>query len=96
MQRKGANFSPKVKVGILKFVRFLNSSFIKRAKAFTFELHEGTIYSFVKFKYESFSSNIEQALEKTNKNKQPPQKTKKQCKYIRSEEQIDFFVRFYQ
>ena len=45
---------------------FLKSSFIRRARALLFELHEGTIYRFVKFKYESFSFNIDQAFEKTN------------------------------
>ena len=30
---------------------------------YIFELHKGTIYSFVKFKDESLSSNIERSLE---------------------------------
>ena len=38
---------------------------IKRAIALIFEPHEGTIYIFIKLKYESFSSNIKQAFDKT-------------------------------
>ena len=41
-----------------------NSSFVKRARAIMFELYEGTIYSFVKFKYERFTSNNERTFEK--------------------------------
>ena len=44
-------------------VGFFNSLFIKRARALIFDLHEGTIYSFVKFQLESLSSNIERAFE---------------------------------
>ena len=38
-------------------------AFIKRARALIFELIKGTIYSLVKFKYDSFQS-YEQAFEK--------------------------------
>ena len=50
---------------------FLKSSFIRRARALLFELHEGTIYRFVKFKYESFSFNIERAFEEKKHKKGP-------------------------
>ena len=73
MKRKGANFGHQVKVGKLKLkvcnVRFLSTSFIKRARALIFDLHEGTIYSFVKFKYESFTSYIECAFEEKKEKK---------------------------
>ena len=65
VQRKGANFDPKVKLGKMKTkvcnVFFLpsNSSFIKGARAPIFELHEGSLSCFVRFQRESFISNIE-------------------------------------
>ena len=43
-------------------VFFFNRLCIKRASAFIIELHKGIIYNFVKFEYESFRPNIEQAF----------------------------------
>ena len=67
-KRKGANFGPKVKFGKMKtkvcIVCFFNSSFINRARALIFELHEGSIYSFVKFKFQSMSTKIVEVLKK--------------------------------
>ena len=52
VKRKQAYFGHKIKVDKMKIkvcnVNCFNNSFIKRARAIIFELHEGTIYNFVK------------------------------------------------
>ena len=61
----------KVGVGKMKiktlYVNFFKCSFIKRGSAVIFELHGGTIFSLVKFKFQSMSYKIEQALVKITK-----------------------------
>ena len=48
------------------YVDFFKCSFIKRVRAVTFELHEGTKYSLVKIKLQSTSSKIGQGFGKIN------------------------------
>ena len=45
---------------------FFKFSFIYNVWAVVFELHEGSIYSFVKFEVQSISSKIERAFDKMN------------------------------
>ena len=68
--RKGAKFGPKVEVGKMK-IKTLNVNFFKCqlniwTRAAIFELNEGTIDKFVKFKYLSFCLKNLRAFEKIN------------------------------
>ena len=68
--RKGAKLGADGKVGKMKlkydFFSF-KCFFNRRVGTVIFELHEVTLSSFVKFKFQRLSSKIEQAFEKTNK-----------------------------